>query len=1175
MNKIIYFFLVLFFCSIFGTQRLSANTILGNPAVCVGGTSALSSTTTGGAWTSDNLSTATVDGTTGIVTGVAAGTATISYDVAGDIATTIVTVSLSVSAGTITGSSTVCLGSTTQLTDVTSNGTWSSSNNLIATVGSTGIVNGLVAGSATIYYSVTNGCGTATAPHLITVNAGTGSAGSIIGTALVCIGSTTALTDAVTGGTWSSVTPAVATIGATGIVTAVSSGTSVISYSVLNSCGTITAATRIVTVNTLASAGTITGTPTMCSGATTALTDVVAGGTWNSAAPTIASVGSTGIVTGIAGGTTTISYNITNSCGAVSRATQVVTVTAIPSGGTITGTTSICTGSSVTLNDVSGGGVWISLSPAVATVGSSSGLVTGVSTGTATISYTVTNSCGSAHATVNVTVSGSSPGIITGATTVCTGATTALTDPVTGGTWSSGTPGVANVGATGIVTGVSIGTTTISYSINNGCGIVRATAIVTVNSSSAGTISGTATLCSGATVALTDAINGGTWSSGNATVATVDPTGIVTGVTNGTAMISYIVTNSCGTGHATFVVNVGVASVPAISGAANVVTGASIALTDATPGGTWTANNGNATVTGSGVVTGLTAGSVIISYSIATSCGSATAVKVITISNASVSAITAYYFYVCVGATADLFDGTAGGIWSINPPDAGIASISPTTGVVTGLSAGIATVSYTLGTSYATAAVSVYPIPSAIIGPDTLCLGSTMQLYDSTPGGTWSCGLPSKASVTSTGLVTAINHSELNIPIYYTIAGALCKATHIFTIDSLPGAIIGPAKVCLGSTITLSDTTRNGFWSGTSAYASIDGSGDVTGLATGTTGITFTSTSTGCTRILTLTVNGTPSAINGNLSVCAGSVTFVSDASTPGISWTSSATSIATVSGSGAVTGVSAGTTMITYLQTNGCGATAVVTVSPTPAAVTAILGPTSVSHSGSGVTLSDLTPGGLWSSSNTAVLSVGSTTGLVIAVVYGGSAYINYTVTNSYGCKSSASKLIGTSASPHSPGVTTTTTVGAIVNLVDEATGGEWASSDNNIATVDENGQVTAIKVGNVNITHATINSNGDEETTVTEMIIKPLPLDVSLVPNPNNGSFTISGTTGSNKDQAINIEVTNMLGQIVYSSICRASNGIINEQLLLGNNMVTGLYLLNLKCGNGNKVLHFVIEK
>jgi hypothetical protein len=73
------------------------------------------------------------------------------------------------------------------------------------------------------------------------------SAGTITGTAKVKVGSTITLSNATTGGTWSSSASGVATIGSTGVVTGVADGTATISYTVTNTCGSAIA-TRVVTV---------------------------------------------------------------------------------------------------------------------------------------------------------------------------------------------------------------------------------------------------------------------------------------------------------------------------------------------------------------------------------------------------------------------------------------------------------------------------------------------------------------------------------------------------------------------------------------------------------------------------------------------------------------------------------------------------------------------------------------------------------------------------------------------------------------------------------------------------------------------------------------------------------------------------------------------------------------
>ena len=614
-------------------------------------------------------------------------------------------------------------------------------------------------------------------------------------------------------------------------------------------------------------------------------------------------------------------------------------------------------------------------------------------------------------------------------------------------------------------------------------------------------------------------------------------------------------------------------TVAAITGSASVSTGANITLTDATVGGAWSASNGNATVTG-GIVHGVTAGTVTISYSVTNICGTTAATKLVTVgtstTTATVAAITGYQFYLCSGATAPFFDATAGGAWSISAADAAVASVSAT-GVVTGISAGTARLSYTVGASSATAVVTVYALPAAITGTANVCQGLTTALTTATPGGVWSSAIPATATVGSTGIVSATNVGT--VPIYYTIAATTCKATLIVTVTANPGAITGPVKVCTGATISLSDATIGGVWSGSNAYGTVDPTGNVSGIAAGAVVVSYT-TGLSCRKTVTVSVNAAPAAISGTLTVCTGKVTFLSDATTPATSWTSSTPAVATITASGAVTGVATGTTTVTYTLANGCTTTAVVTVNPTPA-VTAISGASSVSRGGAGITLSDATAGGLWSSSNTARLLVGSTTGLVTALVSAGTATISYTVISVAGCSNFATKVISTSPAPREHGGTIVTTVGEVTNLATEVAAGEWTSSDNTIATVDGNGVVSAVAAGSVHITHTTANSDGETIATTTEVLVNALAMQVSLLPNPNHGTFAVKGTQGTSADAAITMEITNMLGQVVYSAAGTATGGVINETIKLNNNLANGMYILNVRCGSKSTALHFVMEK
>ncbi len=593
----------------------SAGTISGPIEICAGsGTPiTLSDPSTGGIWTSDNTSIATAGISNGIITGVSAGTTTITYTVTNTCGSPYVTYSVTVRpfpvAGTITGATTdVCLGSTINLTDATGDpgGVWSSSNTTVATVGTSGIVTGIVVGTATISYTVTNLCFPISATYSITVNP-LPNAGAITGPTSVCVGDYILLSDSGDpGGAWTMSNPSVGTIDpASGVVTGISAGTALITYTVTSpyGCGT-PSVTYTTTVNPLPVPGSIYGAVTVCEGATITLTDGGASGTgvWSSYSTAIATVGSSsGIVTGVYALFTTISYSVTSpyGCGTLS-ATHSITVNPLADPGTITGAGSVCLGSNITLTDATGGGIWSSSNASIASVSSS--IVSGVTTGTATISYTVTNGCGSISALHPVTVNPlPNAGTITGATYVCESSNITLSDGITGGTWSSSQSSIASINtSTGVITGTSGGTVTITYTVTSpyGCGSDYVTHAVTVNPlADPGTITGDAVICPGTATTLSDASGGGTWASSNTYVATIS-TGVVTGVSAGTVWITYTVSNSCGPETATYSMTVAPsASMAAPAGYFSVCPQDDLGgpfytwLTGSPGGGTWSSSN--------------------------------------------------------------------------------------------------------------------------------------------------------------------------------------------------------------------------------------------------------------------------------------------------------------------------------------------------------------------------------------------------------------------------------------------------------------------------------------------------------------------------------------------------------------------------------------------------------
>ena len=282
----------------------------------------------------------------------------------------------------------------------------------------------------------------------------------------------------------------------------------------------------------------------MCVGSGMWVTDSSSsgGGVWSSSNTLVATVSTGGYISGVAPGTVTISYTIGST-----SATGIYTVGAVPA--SITGgPTTFCTGTTATFSDATPGGNWSSGDTYVATV-SATGVVTGMNPGGVAIYYTVSG----CSVQIYDTVTGSTVSSIDSSTTsICVGSSTTLTDATVGGVWSSSNLAVGTVNpATGVFTGIAAGTTSISYTISGGCGSTSAELLMTVSNTTGpvGTISGATHLyLGGGTITLYDVsgTGGGTWSSSNPAIATVNPSdGTVTAVSIGTTSITYSITG-CG-----------------------------------------------------------------------------------------------------------------------------------------------------------------------------------------------------------------------------------------------------------------------------------------------------------------------------------------------------------------------------------------------------------------------------------------------------------------------------------------------------------------------------------------------------------------------------------------------------------------------------------------------------
>ena len=554
-----------------------------------------------------------------------------------------------------------------------------------------------------------------------------------------------------------------------------------------------------------------------------------------------------------------------------------------------------------------------------------------------------------------------------------------------------------------------------------------------------------------------------------------------------------------------------------------------------------------------------------------------------------------------------------------------------------------------------------------ITGTPVVCVGSATALTDATAGGTWSSSAAFTAGVGSNGIVTGVAAGTANIS--YAIAG--CTEIQVVTVNPLPSGLIGATSVCTGSTTTLSNLVSGGLWSSSNGNATVGSTtGIVSGITAGTSIITYAITGTGCNRSYTMTINQSPTAITGANTVCVGSIVFASDASSGGISWTSGNTAIATITNSGAMTGVSAGTTTITYTVATLCTATEVVTVNATPAAGT-ISGTLTSLISGHS-TLSDAVTGGVWTSSNTVVATIGSASGITTGI-NAGTTTITYLVTNSSSCYAFTTAVFSVTASaPHSAGSGTADVVicvGSTIRIDEATAGGAWSSSNEKVATIDATGAVSGLSAGSATISYRLVSGFGTNVIT-TALEVDALPRTVTIItnpgtsigagetvtlnatagnagdapayqwlingetvpgatsaefvssslanndsvtceiissgtcsgyvvsgtvaikvnglgvepaassiinihPNPSNGSFTVKGNLSSAGNDEVTLEVTDVLGQVVSKQVITAQAGIVNEKIALSSTLANGIYLLNLRTASENKTLHFVIEK
>ena len=367
---------------------------------------------------------------------------------------------------------------------------------------------------------------------------------------------------------WASSDEDVATVSTSGVVTATTLGTATITAT---SEGVHASATIHVAAGDVAKITVDPGSVGLVSGRTQQLSASMEDGagnslpahnvSWSSANSSIATVSSDGMLTALHTGSTTISATangVTGHASVVVSAGAVKTIAVSPTSMRLTdGDTQQL---SAKLTDASGNSLdqdvaWSSSNSTVATV-SSSGVVTAKQAGSATITAAAGGASGSSSLTVtagsvsSINVSPGSNSITAGAQVQLSAKLTDDAGSVISGqsvTWSSSNSGVVSVSSSGLATASHVGTATVTATASGHTGSatfsVSAGSLSTVTiTPSSGSVGQGKTLQLAATFhdAEGNSVSSSSvaWTSSSSSVASVNSSGLVTGVAVGNATIT-------------------------------------------------------------------------------------------------------------------------------------------------------------------------------------------------------------------------------------------------------------------------------------------------------------------------------------------------------------------------------------------------------------------------------------------------------------------------------------------------------------------------------------------------------------------------------------------------------------------------------------------------------------
>lgn len=1230
----------------------------------------------GATWTSSDLAVVSVSSTgdgTAALQALAAGTATITAKLreasasltvtVTDRAVTLTSLELTPASPSLAKGTMLQLTATGRFSDSTTaavtDATWTSADESILTVDATGLVSGLLAGSA----QVTATKGGVSATVTVTVTAATlvavevtpalpslakGTTEQLVATARFSDATTQ---DVTAQATWTSATETIVTVDAGGLATAVSVGSSDVTATLNGVSGstTVTVTDAVLTAIDVTPAA-----PSVPLGLTRQLTatgrfsdnttqDLTSQATWTSGTPATATVSTAGLVSTLALGTSEISAAFSGVTGATTvtvSAAELVSLAVTPEApslarGLTLDFTATGTFSDNTTQDLTDSVVWSSSAPTTASISNapgSKGRVTAQAAGNSTI--TATSGTISDGTTLTVTaatvaslqVSPTTPSVPKGLTQSFTamGLLTdgSMQDVTSTVTWTTGTAAVATIsnapGSEGLLTTVSEGSSTVTATL----GAVSDSTSVTVTAARLDRIDVTPVapqVALGRTLQLTAT---GVYSDGSTQPLTTQVTwvanpGTVATISNVAGSEGLLSTALTGNVTVTATLNTVSGSQPVTVTAAEL---SSLAVTPALPSiargrtqqfvamGTFSDNtvqNLTTQVTWStGTAATATISNVSGSEGLATSLDVGTTTVVATSSGVSgqttltvtaaelVSiAITGAPATLPRGRTANLVatgtytDGSTQPIttqvtWSASPTSiATISNVTGSNGRVTAVAVGTATFTATLSgvSQQVSLDVTAAVLESLAITPATLSIakGRTQQFtalgtysdgttQPHTDDVTWSSTASSALSISnapgSRGLATAL---ELGVgDVTAQLSGVTGTASFSVTPAVMVSIAVTPtnptsakgltrqftATATFTDSSTMDITTQVTWSSGTQSVAVISNAPGSEGLATaaaeGTSRITadagsisgFTDFTVGPAALVSIAVTpATPTLSLGSTQQFTATGTFTDSTTrnlTAEVTWTSSDPSvgISNAAGSeGRATADALGTSTVSATSGSISGSTVVtvsnatlVSIAVTPASSSLAKGRTAqfvAMGTYSNSTTADVTTSVTWSTGAAATATVSNTAGsegLVTAVAEGTTTVIATlgSVSGNTGLTVTPAELVsiiisGVPASPLPLGRTAdlvATGVYTDSSMQTVTTSVTWASADANVASVSNTsptqGRVTAVALGTVNITASLSGVTGNASLTTAAAEL------VSIEVTPANPTINLPGT-------------------------------------------------------------------